>query len=263
MIYYHRLHSSSNYVRADKRHKDIWKNTLFSKIKNHNNLIINNNFKISVIIPLYNGIEYLKECIDSVKNQTIKDWEIIIGVNGHELNSDTMKIAKLLENDKIRVLHFKEKGKINTLNNMVKKAQYNIICLLDVDDKLHNLKFEKQIPLLKNYDVISSNCNYFGDRNDSPHLVFGDLKDFNFLKFNPIINSGSFLKKKDAFFIQKYPMCIDYVHWLDLKLNKKKFYVLPEKLVFIRIHKTSFFNNSNQKYLPEIKRKYQKLFFNK
>ena len=42
----------------------------------------------SIIIPLYNGIEYLETCIDSVINQTVQDWEVLIGVNGFKKNSD-------------------------------------------------------------------------------------------------------------------------------------------------------------------------------
>ena len=38
---------------------------------------------VSVIIPLYNGVEYLEECVRSVIAQTFTDWEILIGINGH------------------------------------------------------------------------------------------------------------------------------------------------------------------------------------
>ena len=221
---------------------------------------IHKNF-ISVIIPLYNGIEFLNICLNSVKKQTIKDWEIIVGLNGIELNSDIIKKARQFENEKIRIIHYKDtKGRVNTLNKMVKDTKYNIICLLDVDDLLHPLKFEKQLPILKKYDVVSSNCRYFGDRNDCPYLVFGDLTNFDFLRFNPIINSGTFLKKTDCIFPQTFPMCQDYEKWLEMKLKNKKFYVLKEQLTYIRIHKKSYFNNSNFNYLPALKSMYKKLF---
>ena len=48
---------------------------------------------ILIIIPLYNGVEYLDECINSVKNQTLTNWEILIGINGHEINSEVVVIC--------------------------------------------------------------------------------------------------------------------------------------------------------------------------
>ena len=38
---------------------------------------------VTVVIPLYNGIEFLEECLDSVKTQIFSKWICIIGVNGH------------------------------------------------------------------------------------------------------------------------------------------------------------------------------------
>ncbi len=48
---------------------------------------------ISILIPIYNGIEFIEQSIGSVLTQTYKDWEIIIGINGHEPNSLTYQIA--------------------------------------------------------------------------------------------------------------------------------------------------------------------------
>ena len=38
---------------------------------------------VTVLVPLYNGIEFLEECLTSVKGQFFTDWTCIIGVNGH------------------------------------------------------------------------------------------------------------------------------------------------------------------------------------
>jgi glycosyltransferase involved in cell wall biosynthesis len=52
---------------------------------------------ISILIPLYNGIEFLKECIDSVIAQTYGDWEAIIVINGHgDDGGDVAVSAKLI-----------------------------------------------------------------------------------------------------------------------------------------------------------------------
>ena len=98
---------------------------------------------VSILIPLYNGIEFLDESISSVKYQTHKNWEIIIGINGHPENSNIYLQAKQYQNNKIRVLEFlSTKGKSQTLNEMIKYSKYDIICLLDVDDKWLPSKLE-------------------------------------------------------------------------------------------------------------------------
>ena len=39
---------------------------------------------ISILMPIYNGIEYIGESVSSIIGQTYGNWELIIGVNGHE-----------------------------------------------------------------------------------------------------------------------------------------------------------------------------------
>ncbi len=49
---------------------------------------------ISILIPIYNGIEFIDDSVQSVLNQTYTNWELIIGINGHPENSDVYKKAK-------------------------------------------------------------------------------------------------------------------------------------------------------------------------
>ena len=55
---------------------------------------------ISILIPIYNGIEFIEESVSSVLNQTYEQWELLIGINGHPENSDIYKIAKEYEKKK-------------------------------------------------------------------------------------------------------------------------------------------------------------------
>ena len=77
---------------------------------------------ISILIPIYNGIEYINESVTSVLEQTYENWELIIAVNGHPENSSVYQIAKEYESvsDKIRVFDFFNiHGKAETLNAML------------------------------------------------------------------------------------------------------------------------------------------------
>jgi len=203
---------------------------------------MNNNF-ISILMPIYNGIEFLNESLPTVLYQTHKNWELIIGINGHPKNSIVFQKAKKYENDKIKVYDlYNIKGKSNALNEMIKFTSYNWIALLDVDDKWLPKKLEEQVKFIENYDVIGTQCKYFGDLNISPAIPTGDISNNNFLRANPIINSSVLIKKDLCFWENKWDGVEDYDLWLRLWRQNKRFYNVPQIQVLHRIHKSSAFN---------------------
>ena len=60
--------------------------------------LLNQDIGVSVIIPLYNGIEFLDQAVLSVVNQTHTCWELTIGVNGYPPDSDIEKEARKITN---------------------------------------------------------------------------------------------------------------------------------------------------------------------
>jgi glycosyltransferase involved in cell wall biosynthesis len=214
---------------------------------------------ISVLIPIYNGIEFINESVTSVINQTYEKWEIIIAINGHEENSEVFQTAKKYENlsDKIRVYDFYNiTGKSETLNAMLPYCNYDYVAILDVDDIWDHKKLEIQSTVLNMYDVIGSQCIYFGELNDiSPEIPLGDISNYDFRTVNPIINSSSIIRKELCKWIENG--IEDYELWLRLWSSNKKFYNFSEKLVRHRIHKTSAFNsNGHSSKIPMVLSKY-------
>ena len=210
---------------------------------------------ISILIPIYNGIEFIDESVMSVINQTYTDWELLIGVNGHPENSNVFLTAKKYEIDsnnsnKIRVFDlFHIKGKSNTLNEMIKLCNYNYIAILDVDDIWLPEKLAIQSNFLNIYDVIGSRCVYFGDTKLILPLPIGDITMFDFTKTNPIINSSSVIRKELCFWVENG--IEDYDLWLRLRKMTKKFYNCDEVLVKHRIHNTSAFNSKGNENLAQ------------
>jgi glycosyltransferase involved in cell wall biosynthesis len=197
-------------------------------------------------MPIYNGIEFIHESVPSVINQKFNEWELIIGINGHPINSKVYNIAKKyqqIDDKRIKVLDlFPIKGKANTLNEMIKYCKYNYVALLDVDDIWHSKKLEIQCKFINNYDVIGSNCILFGDiEGVVPRIPNYDFSYFNFAQVNPIINSSSVIKKELCFWNENG--IEDYDLWLRLRKLNKKFYNCPEILVKHRIHQASAFNS--------------------
>lgn len=225
---------------------------------------------ITVLIPLYNGIEFLEESLSSVIHQTYQKWEVIIGINGHKLGSDVEKKAMDILHSydrfefKIRVIVYNTNGKPQTMNHMVQDASYDHLAILDVDDIWMPEKLERQVPFLQQYDVVGTRCEYFGQMRGYPGIPVGDLTNVNFLICNPIINSSAIIRKCDAWwddtdYQYKIKGLDDYDMWLRLKNKNKMFFNIKKVLCKHRIHNTSAFNTSNANYLNELKSKWIKI----
>jgi len=216
---------------------------------------------ISILMPIYNGIEFIHESVPSILEQTYDKWELVIGINGHPENSEIYKTAKNFEekSDKIRVIDFYNiKGKSNTLNEMIKYCKYNYVALLDVDDIWHPQKLEVQSIWLNSYDVIGSNCIWFGDRPGIvPSIPQYDFSNFNFANVNPIINSSVIIRKELCSWNSKFDV-EDYDLWIRLRLKNKRFYNCSQILVKHRIHNTSAFNSGgkNNNMVPDLLKLY-------
>lgn len=210
-------------------------------------------------MPIYNGVEFINESVSSIIRQTYGDWELLIGINGHSENSEVFKIAKMYEKNepRIKVYDFYNiKGKSNTLNELIKYCKYDNVALLDVDDIWHNRKLETQVKFLDKYDVVGSNCVWFGDiEHIVPKIPVNDFSNFNFAQVNPVINSSSITKKNLCFWRSEFDSVEDYDLWIRLRKLNKKFYNCPEILVKHRIHRSSAFNakGNNDKVMPLLK----------
>jgi glycosyltransferase involved in cell wall biosynthesis len=212
---------------------------------------------ISILMPIYNGIEFIEESVNSIIEQTFMEWELVIGINGHPENSEVYNIAKKYTNidSRIKVYDlYTIKGKSNALNKMIELCNYNYIALLDVDDIWHNKKLEIQTKFIKNYDVIGSNCVWFGDiQGIVPKIPQYDFSNFDFFQVNPIINSSAIIKKELCYWNKKNDGVEDYDLWITLKKRNKKFYNCPEILVKHRIHQDSAFNSKgNNKKVSQL-----------
>jgi len=203
---------------------------------------------ISILMPIYNGIEFIEDSVSSIISQTYENWELIIAINGHPQNSNIFLKAKdyesrVEEDGKIRVYDFYTiKGKSNTLNEMIKYCNFDYVALLDVDDIWQKDKLKIQSEFLGTYDVIGSRCIYFGDKNGIvPQIPLEDISNFDFKIVNPIINSSVIIRKELCKWNENG--IEDYDLWLRLRRKNKKFYNCKQILVKHRIHQASAFNS--------------------
>ena len=221
---------------------------------------------ISILLPIFNGIEFIEESISSIINQNFNDWELLIGINGHIPNSEVYKIAKKYEEKceygKIRVYDlYHLTGKSNTLNILIKYCKYEWVSLMDVDDIWEKNKLECQVKFTNQYDVIGTRAIYFGDYLDGvlPAIQSGDISNHNFFDANPVINSSSLIKKELCFWNHENDGIEDYELGLKLHHMGMKFYNCEEIAVKHRLHYQSSFNTKNfDDKLNDIKNRYRK-----
>jgi glycosyltransferase involved in cell wall biosynthesis len=103
--------------------------------------------RVSIIIPVYNGANYLKEAIDSALNQTYQNTEIIVINDGSSDGGKTEEIA-LSYGDRIRYFSKENGGVATALNLGIEEANGEYISWLSHDDLYLPQKIERQIEYL-------------------------------------------------------------------------------------------------------------------
>lgn len=98
--------------------------------------------KVSVVIPVYNVEKYLNECIESILNQTYKDFEIILVDDGSIDKSGEICDDYANKYDCITVIHQDNQGQAAARNNGVKLAGTDWIVFIDSDDVVHTQLLE-------------------------------------------------------------------------------------------------------------------------
>lgn len=222
---------------------------------------------VTVLIPLYNGIEFLNTSLLSVINQTYTHWKVLIGINGHPPNSEIVKLAnaiatELCSDGRVQVVELSTKGKPASLNAMMKMVTTDWVAILDVDDIWLPTKLEQQIPFINEFDVIGTNCQYFGNMTGSPNIPVGDISTHDFFSGNPLINSSILLRSKFVHY-KEDEILDDYELWLRLRYKESaRFYNISAVLIGHRVHYESTFNYKNINSLDEFLAKYKTLYLN-
>lgn len=216
--------------------------------------------KVSIIMGIYNTLkkEYLEMSINSILNQTFKDFEFIICDDGS--TNECFKWAEeLCKNDErcILIRNEENRGLSYTLNRCLKVAKGEYIARMDDDDISDKTRLEKQVKFLESnieYSVISSNANIFDDDGVYGELVYPPIiRKENFLFGNPIIHPAVLVRKKAYELVKGYRdikktnRVEDYDLFMRMYANNIQMYVIQEKLLNYRQDKNSF-NKRKFKY---------------
>ena len=121
--------------------------------------------KVSLIIPVYNVEKYIRQCLESAINQTLKDIEIIVVNDGTKDNS--MKIVEEYISDKrIKIINKENGGLSSARNTGILVAQGKYICFIDSDDFIEKSMIEELYNIIeeKNFDVADSDIFLYDNK---------------------------------------------------------------------------------------------------
>ncbi|MEQ9486508.1 glycosyltransferase family 2 protein [Coleofasciculus sp. F4-SAH-05] len=127
---------------------------------------------VSIVVPLYNKAAYIIQAIQSVIQQTLQNWELLIVDNGSTDNS--YEQAKQIQDARIHLLHCPKQGPGAARNYGLIHSQGEWIQFLDADDLLEPKHLEQQIKVANQNpeaDIIVSYWQEFPDQNPGQRLL--------------------------------------------------------------------------------------------
>lgn len=115
---------------------------------------------ISVIIPVFNVEKYLRECLDSVANQTYSDLEVLVIDDGSKDSSPQICDEYAAADSRFIVIHKENGGVSSARNTGIENAHGNLIAFVDADDVLDLDMYEILVHALETTDSDIAACSY-------------------------------------------------------------------------------------------------------
>lgn len=195
----------------------------------------------SIIIPTFNRLSFLKEAVESVLNQTYRDFELIIVDDG---STDGTKEFAAGFGNSIRYIYQENRGPSAARNLGIREAKGEFITFLDSDDLWLRQKLKTQIEFMKSHpDAVVCYTDEIWIRRGirvNPRRRHQKYSGWIFEHCLPlcIVSPSSVLMKKEFFkevgsFDETLPACEDYDLWLRASL-KIPFNFIRQKLVVKR-----------------------------
>ncbi len=241
---------------------------------------------ITVCLPTYNGASFLNECLNSIRNQTFTNWELIVSDDGS--SDSTISIVEEFQksiDQRVRIISHKRNGLASNWNNCMKHANGKYIKFVFQDDLIMPDCLEKMIHLMESNqtiglvfskrEIIHNNENnehkQWLDRFQNLHTTWNSfswkernivrgtrlLKDQNLLlePLNKIGEPTAVMFRKDCLqkvgvFRNDLVQMLDWEYWMRImKFYKIGFIDIP--LVAFRLHDAQESAKNGKKYIDD------------
>ena len=202
-----------------------------------------NSVLVTVIMPVYNAENYLKESIDGVLSQTYSNFELVILNDGSTDSSHTI-ISSYTDPRIIYIKNNLNLKLIATLNLGLQKAKGKYIARIDADDIMLPNRIAEQVKFLEenlDYGMVGSYVQTFGDVEGSICYPLDDASiRYTSMFYNPFVHSTVMLRASViATHLLDYDSTMlhveDYALWIQI-MRVSKVANLPEILVRYRVH---------------------------
>ena len=182
-------------------------------------------------MPVYNGEDFIETAIQSILNQTFRDFEFLILNDGS--NDKTLEIINKYsqKDNRIKIINQNNVGLTKSLNTCINLSQGAYIARQDADDISVNSRFEKQVYFLRKekYDFCCSRTYVKDTKTISPRYLYYLPFKFTLLFRNPFIHGSWMFKKsiidKVGLYDEsiKYAQDYDYISRLVYAKNRVKY----------------------------------------
>lgn len=234
--------------------------------------------EITLVMPCYNGVKYIRQAVESVCSQNCRDWKLLIGDDGSD--DGTAEYIQSLADERISVfLQQRTGGIFQNLNFLISKVRSPIIQLLCQDDYLtgrDSLQRILEIWTSLPPEIAFLRCNHGGDGDSAlmrleasvlPKIVPQRKSDLFFFIFGCIpgnLSNVSFrtgVVEKIGLFRTDLPYAGDFEFWS--RVGRSNPWALSDaRVVWIRSHsgQASFTLNKRGELLPQLNRVIQELY---
>jgi len=211
---------------------------------------------VSVLMPVFNAEKYVEEAINSILNQTLKDFELIVL---NDASTDASKNVVLsIQDSRIRYIENEtNQGLAYSRNRLLGEAKGKYIAWLDADDIAYPTRLEEECSFLEDHPghAMVAGWARLVDADGSPTGTF--IKSYipnrylsELLLFvNYFVQSSVMLRRDflpDVYYRPEYPPTEDYELWVRIAA-KHPVAILPKVMVDYRIHTTNTSSTQQQK----------------
>lgn len=226
---------------------------------------------LSIVMPLYNAAPFVGEAIQSILNQSFKDFELIIIDDGSTDNS--LKIAQSFSDKRIRIIHNdRNRGIVYTRNRGLQEMKGRYFAPFDADDIAHPDKFSIQLEFMEKhpeFGLVGTWAHHIdpqGNKISSQYKLSGKPESIPVkMLFRAYFIQSAVVFRKEALPVEGYTtgfdIAEDYKIYFDIA-KKYKTWNIPGYLIKYRIHPQSSTHREHTLFKYNEKKVYEYIFKN-
>jgi glycosyltransferase involved in cell wall biosynthesis len=204
---------------------------------------------VSIIMPVYNGEQYLRQAIDSALAQSYPEWELVVVDDGS--SDGTAEIVQSYSDPRVRYTYQENRGQAAALNRGLELARGEFVTTLDADDWLPPNSLQDRLACMTEhpeFGVVYGDGNYCNAAGETvlrftehmPSGVTGDV--YETLIVSPFYGTGAavlvrrqLIERFQIYYDEAIVWCQDWDFYIRLA-EKAHFGFVPSVVIFYRLH---------------------------